>query len=507
MDTTQTVFRSAKSFFAGTLLSRVSGLFRDIAMAISFGSSPEIAAFIVSYRLANLFRRLLGEGNLGAAFIPHYTGLKERGAHFYRDVVYSMALILLFTIVLIEAILWGVSLVIGSSWLEIVYLTMWMVPGLFFICLYALNSSLLQCHKKYFIPAVAPVAFNLIWISAVLLKADVYFLAVMITLAFGGQWFVTIFEGIRLLNWKEWLKPRLFSADFKRLIKPLLLGIVGVGAVQFNSAFDTIFARFAELKGPAFLWYAIRIQQLPLALFGIALTGALLPPLSRATDNEKRRQLTIAALKHGASLMLICTFGIFALSEVGINLLFGHGDFSLGDVKETSYCLWAYGAGLVPSVFVLILAANCYSQKNYRLPTVASLVSVGVNLGLNALFVFGLGWGAVSVAIATTASSIVNCVMLSRGGFNASFWGQFGRMALACSSSTIGVMVVDFFWIRPLSSGLGMQISQLSILMLLYFSGVCAFSWKQGLKELLGQITDRNSASMKRESSTPSNID
>lgn len=88
MDTAGTIVKSAKSFFVGTALSRVSGLLRDIAMAISFGSSPAIAAFFVAYRLANLFRRLFGEGNLSAAFVPHFSELKEKGGFFYRDVAF-----------------------------------------------------------------------------------------------------------------------------------------------------------------------------------------------------------------------------------------------------------------------------------------------------------------------------------------------------------------------------------------------------------------------------------
>ncbi len=470
MDTTHSVLKSAKSFFAGTALSRVSGLLRDIVIAASFGSSPEIAAFMVSYRLANLFRRLLGEGNLQAGFVPHFASLKEEGGRFFRDVFFSMALILLVLVALLEAVLWSFRFWAGPDWLIIINLTMWMTPGLIFICLYGLNSSLLQCRRKYFIPAAAPVVFNLIWISAVFLNPDVTFLAIAITLAFAGQWVITAFEGAKLLPLREWLKPHLFSPEFKRLIRPLLLGIIGIGAVQFNSALDTVFARIADLKGPAFLWYAIRIQQLPLALFGIALSGALLPPLSRAEDPVKKQELLESALQSGSALMLIATFGIFALGESGINLLYGHGDFTRTDVVETHHCLCAYGLGLVPSVFVLILAAKYYAERNYRTPMIASLLSVGANIGLNALFVFGFNLGAVSIALATSISSFLNAGLLSKRVFTRPFWTFFSKIAISCTAALAAVFTVVLLWSPTLSRHFIHQVSHLALLGTLFLT-------------------------------------
>ena len=490
VDTSHSVLRSARSFFAGTALSRVSGLMRDVAMAVAFGSSPEIAAFMVSYRLANLFRRLLGEGNLQAGFVPHFVEMKEQGAQFYRDVAYSMGMILLVAVVSLEAVLWAAKSIVSADWLEIVDLTMWMVPGLFFICLYGLNSSLLQCRKKYFLPAVAPVAFNLVWIATVLFFPGVKVLAIAITAAFAAQWFVTFWEGAKLLTVREWLKPHFFSPEFKKLLKPLALGIVGVGAVQFNSALDTIFARISDLQGPAFLWYAIRLQQLPLALFGIALSGALLPPLSRTEDPIQRHGLLLSALKHSSALMLVCTFGILALGMASINLLYGHGDFAPSAVQQTCYCLWAYGLGLIPSVFVLLLAAKCYSEKNYKTPTTASLLSVVLNIALNALFVFVLKWGAMSVAIATSISALLNLTLLSKGVFTRPFLSFFIKMTLAALLPAIATLSLTQFF-TPLPRHFPEQLLQFVMLSAIYFGGVLICTWRLGLTELFDLVRRR----------------
>jgi putative peptidoglycan lipid II flippase len=375
-------------------------------------------------------------------------------------------------IAILEAVLWAARGVTSESWHEIIDLTLWMTPGLFFICLYGLNAALLQCQKKYFLPAVAPVAFNFIWISVVLFLPGVKWLAIGVTLSFAGQWIMTFFEGAKMLPLKEWLTPRLFSPEFQKLLKPLGLGIVGIGAVQFNSALDAIFARIADPEGPAYLWYAIRLQQLPLALFGIALSGALLPPLSRTEDPIRRQELLQSALKYSGTLMLVCTFGILAVGIPSINLLYGHGDFSPHAVQQTGYCLWAYGAGLVPSVFVLVLSASFYAEKNYRMPAFASLLSVLANVALNALFVFGFKWGAISIAVATSLSSLLNGILLSKEVRWSPF---FLKMMCAAALPAVGCLWINSFFGLP--RDLFSQGVQFGTLSLLYFGSVFLLSW------------------------------
>jgi putative peptidoglycan lipid II flippase len=483
MDTTNSILRSAKSFFAGTLLSRFSGLLRDMVMAACFGSSIEISAFMVSYRLANLFRRLLGEGNLQASFIPHFIALKEEGPKFYRDTLFSMGLLLLLIVACLEILLWGCRYWVSPDWLEIIELCMWMTPGLFFICLYALSASLLQCQKKYFLPAVAPVAFNFIWIGSTLLFKNVQWLSLSITLAFAGQWLITVFEERKLLTLKEWLQPKLFSSAFKALLKPLGLGITGIGAVQLNSALDTIFARMADLKGPTFLWFAIRLEQLPLALFGVALSGALLPPLARAEKEEQRHSLLQIGLKQSAAFMFLATFGIFALAKVGVNLLYGRGDFTVLDVKETVYCLWGYGVGLIPSVFIMLLASYYYAQKNYRTPALASLISVCVNLLLNAFFVFVLKWGAVSIALATSLSAFVNMAFLSKGAFRG-LGVTFFKMGLGSILGAALTLCVENLWLQSYPRDLFAQLIQMAMLSVVYLASSLGLMYLLGVGRL-----------------------
>ena len=160
-ESTQAVSRSTFSFFSGTSLSRIGGLLRDIAMAFYFGSSPAVVSFMIAYRLANLFRRLLGEGPLASGFIPYFEGLKQtsprQAIEFFRDLMGSIAICILGIFLLSETVLYGLYQYSGTSYSskEIILLMMALLPGVFFLGFYGLGAAFLQCEKKFFLPAAA----------------------------------------------------------------------------------------------------------------------------------------------------------------------------------------------------------------------------------------------------------------------------------------------------------------------------------------------------------------
>jgi putative peptidoglycan lipid II flippase len=430
IDSTNSIIHSAKRFFSGTVLSRIAGMFRDMAMAYAFGAHASVAAFLVAFRFAHLLRRLLGEGALQSALIPQFEKLRQEnmlnGATFFRNLTTSLSVLLSFIVIGTMAILWGVL-----SWsnlsndnAEIVQLTLWMMPSLLFICLFGVNASLLQCEKNYFIPSVAPVAFNLVWILGAFVlwnkpqKEAMLWLTLFVNAACAAQWAMTVPSAIKILKklgLNSFTKIKLFSKDVLGLLGPLSLGVIGVGASQINNALDSIFARYADVEGPAYLWYAIRLQQLPLALFGIAISGAMLPPLSRAIkagDLQKFKEFLDYALGKTALLIIPITFALFVLGDSGINLLYGHGDFDNQAAAGTTLCLWAYGLGLFPMAVVLLLAPAFYAQHDYKTPTRASIISIAINIFLNFLLVAVFNKGAASVALATSVSAWVNMFLL-----------------------------------------------------------------------------------------------
>jgi len=398
-------------------------------MAYVFGAEPAIANFMVAFRLSHLFRRLFGEGAMQSAFTPHFEKLRhqdpQRSASFFRSLLYSLTIFLI-GLILLCCIGIGVTLFI-DSWTpatrEILWLTFLMLPSLLFICLYGVNSALLQCQRIYFIPGVAPLAFNLVWIATVFMlqgnqsEYRISFLALGVVIACIIQWVVTLPQTLLFLqeNLEGERRITLFSPDLRSLLYPLSLGILGVAATQVNNAVDAIFALYSGPGGPAFLWYAARLQQLPLAFFGISIYGALLPPLSRALEAKNfdlYKEFLTHALHRSFEFIFPITIGSVLLGLPLVNVIYGHGDFDQNAVIQTTYCVWAYLFGLIPAIFILILAPAYFAQKDFTKPALTSFLNMMINGILNFWFIFGLGWGPVSVAVATSISSWVNMIIL-----------------------------------------------------------------------------------------------
>lgn len=426
-DSWHTIVHSAKRFFTGTVFSRISGMLRDMSMAYAFGATPLVATFLLAFRLSNLFRRLLGEGALQSAFIPLFEAVRAisplRGAEFFRNLSASVALLLMLIIAVLGATLLGVCwfIPLSADMGELLLLTAMLLPSLLFFCLYGIYAALLQCNKSYFIPAIAPAAFNLVWVAGVLLihqeplPQAMHQLAGIVVVAALSQWLVTVPSAWALLRQDGlaavWRGIEYKSDEMRRLLIPLCLGIGGVAATQINNALDGLFGWWADPSGPAYLWYALRLQQLPLSLWGIALSGALLPPLCRAAkeSNPALFQTFFAnAMQKTILWMALATAWFLAAGHSWITLLFGHGDFTAHDIAETTHCLWGYSVGLPPMILVLITAAAFYAQGNFRTPMQASILSVIANIAFNALFIGVFGWGATSVAVATSVSALLN---------------------------------------------------------------------------------------------------
>ncbi len=414
MQATKQLTRAAGAFFSGTFLSRLSGFARDLSMAVCFGATPTVAAFMLAFRFANLARRLLGETPLTSSFIPHFETLRttseKDGLQFFADFLLSLGIVLI-------ALIAPAMLLLPHT--EVCDLTRLMLPGLFFICLFGLSSAYLQCEKRFFVSGALPMTLNIVWIGIILNfrhspePIAMRFLALGVVGAFALQWLLASVPIAKQLNWAILKKARPFSSQVRAMMMPFALGILGVGASQINSALDALFARSACLEGPAYLWYAIRMQQLPLILFGMAWSTALLPALSNASDSEQL-PLLHHAINRCALFLIPVTFALLPCASAGVNLLFGHGDFSPDAVYKTTQCLWAYGVGLFPAALVMMLSARFYSKKDFRTPSMAALICVGTNIGLNALLVYGFQLGAASVALATSATQFINAYLLLR---------------------------------------------------------------------------------------------
>ncbi len=455
----QSIKKLVWQFMSGNFLSKVSGMARDVTMAYFFGADAVVAAFIVAYRMANLLRRLFGEGALVAGFIPHFESLKVKSESeavwFFKRVTQSMALILSGLILIFSFFVfcfhyfnWA-----SSDILYIMRMTAIMFPSILFICLYAIFSGVLQSYKKFFQTSIAPVVFNFTWIIVMLSskhldkKEAMIFLSFGVLLGFLCQFLFTAWHVRKILIFPDHEKGKIGFSELKPLFTALMAGVIGVGATQINNALDVIFARMASLEGPAYLTYGIRIQQLPLSVFVIALSSVILPQLSRLiTLNEGQEFYTLikTALKRSFFVLLPITVMFFLIGGSFVNVIYGRGGFDQRATIETTFCLWAYGIGLIPMGFVILMAPAFYAQKDFRVTTIASVISVSINLMFNAVFVLGFGMKSTSVAYATSVASYVNMLILSyfltkRFGV---FWDK--KMLLEMAKMTAAGVVTGF---------------------------------------------------------------
>jgi putative peptidoglycan lipid II flippase len=420
------VHKFALKFFSGTLLSRITGFLRDMAMAYAFGTESAIALFMVAFRLAHLARRLFGEGSMQNTFIPLFEAKKKENLEAASALFTKVSKMLAASLSLL--ILCGIGILefirffpLSPNTSTLLLLTEIMLPSLLFISLFGLNAAFLQCEKSYFIPGAAPGVFNLVWIGAALTwkgfspEHAAIGLSASVILACLAQWAITLPLVKKRQDALGTRREAVFS--IRSFVKPLLLANIGIAASQINNAVDPLFALYADPEGPAWLWYAIRVQQLPLALIGIAFSSAFLPTFSRhiAQEEKEAAAFTLHSVCFRCSAFILPLSALaFAAAPSAINLLFGRGHFGTESVAGSSLCLMGYALGLLPMALVLVQAPALYALKNYRGAVAASWASMGANILLNSLMVFAFGWGAASVALATSLAAFLNWGILDR---------------------------------------------------------------------------------------------
>lgn len=479
--TEKKLFVRSLHFFSGTLLSRLSGLGRDIAMAYSFGASPAVSLFMVAFRFSNLPRRLFGEGALQSILIARYEELKnsvsnqvqhQKAAQFYKDSVKSWAVALSFFILFLYGLIFTLDrfLLDSPNQQAISHYCKLMLPGLWFICMSAVNDAYLKSHRRFLFASSAPASFNIVWIIAAVLFSHIQdskamsYLSLGVIVAFATQWLLTYMaanSSIQKLQIKK-TKGRLFSSEVKKLAKPLLLGIVGVGALQVNALLDSLFAMYAEISGPAYLWFAIRIEQAPLSLIGLAISSASLPSLAAAIKREdfnKARKIFSTSYEQLTSLMLMICCGMFSFGLPAIRFALEHGGFTPYQSIRTTQCLWAYSLGLIAQCATFLYQNTHFSLGHYRLVTRCSLYTVFLNLMLNALFVMGFKMDSSGVALATSISAVFQLILLRFGlhktnpslFFKANVRGLFKSIIAIVASFIFGLLTMAYLYeLNPL---------------------------------------------------------
>ena len=419
-----------------TFLSRILGYFRDLLIARVIGAGLISDCFFVAFKLPNLFRRILGEGAMNAAFIPVVSGVRTKSGKKSADVffsnIFSFLLVALLAFVLILEIFMPLIITLiapgfsdnPEKFNHSINLTRLTFPFVLFICLTSLMGAYLNTLGKFASMAVTPIILNLSLIFTLLIffKSENLFL-ISSTLSFvvsiaGIIQVIWMYYNIRRNKSKlsinfSFLKTFKSDKEITKFFKLLLPAILGNGAYQINLLIDMILASTLPDGSISFLYYADRVNQLPLGVLGIAIGTALLPVLSSQVKKNQKKEAEKSiskAIKFGILFSIPAFFGLLIFSENIISFLFFRGAFEYKDVQATSSALIALCCGLPAFIMIKILVIPFFANEDTKTPIKISLFCMSINLILNLILI--REFLHVGLAISTSVSAWINFILL-----------------------------------------------------------------------------------------------
>ncbi|QDX25828.1 murein biosynthesis integral membrane protein MurJ [Sphingomonas suaedae] len=431
------LFRALGSIGGLTLVSRVLGLVRDSLFARYVGAGFASDAFLIAFRLPNLFRSLMAEGAFSAAFVPLFSrklgeaeGDMKPALRFAEEALSVLfPVLLVFTIAMEIAafpVVWmlsgGFNDVTPDQFAYAVALSRITFPYLFFISLMSLLGGILNSLHKFWANAAAPILLNIFVISTLLVFNDPdpmvtawrQAIAVMVSGAAQLLWLIIAcrLNGIVL----KLRRPRL-SPEVKRLLRLIGPAAAGAGATQINLVISTALAASLLAEGSvSYIYYADRLNQLPLGLIGIGLGTVLLPTIARqlGAGNDGAAMHT---QNRGTELALFLTLpAAVALVICGapiVSTLFQHGAFDAEDTRRTAQALAAFSLGLPAYILVKVLTPGFYARSDTRTPVRFATIAIGINLIGNLALIVPLQH--IGPPLATAIAAWVNAGLLFHG--------------------------------------------------------------------------------------------
>jgi putative peptidoglycan lipid II flippase len=467
-------------------------------VALLLGTSPAADAFVLAFRIPNLVRRMAGEGSLGASFIPVFTGYlsgnrRRDSWDFAQKVFWDMAILL--GVVAVLGVIFskqtiGIYTILGGrnvAWDLAVYLNRIIFPAVFFIGLAALASAILHSFRVFGLPAATPIFFNLALLVCscgavyrpILRWAPAGFRTPAVALAVGiliGGAAQLAIQIPALLRRGMNFGPSFSISDpgvrqVARLMGP---SFFGMGVYQINLFVDTIFATSSRMPSGSItsLYVADRVMQLVLGSYAIAMSTALLPTMSHQHAAGKWDEM-----KHtfGFSLRIVsfitipAAVGLILLRRPIIQVLFQHGQFGAESASLTAHALFFYSLGLPAFAAIKLITPMYYSTQDTMTPARVGACSLGLNIGLNTVFLlfFFRTLSNGSPALASSLTAYFN--------FGALFflfrrrYGRLGARGLIASLARIGACAA------------AMAVVSLAALQLSHFAGAPHFLVQVGM--------------------------
>ena len=494
------LLRSSSIVSLMTLLSRVLGLVRDVVVAQYFGARAD--AFFVAFKIPNFFRRLFAEGAFSVAFVPV---LSEYRAQRSLDEVRLFVARMSGTLGLLLMLLTALALLFADylPWLfapgfradpekfaltgDLLRITF---PYLLFISLAAFSSSVLNAYGRFAVPAFTPVILNItliasVWYLTPLFVEPLFALAWGVLLAGALQWLFQLpfLARQRMLVWP---RPNTKDDGVRRVGGLMVPALFGVSVSQINLLLDTLLASFLESGSVSWLYYADRLNNLPLGVFAIAIGVVVLPSLSanHARDDHQRFAAILDwALRMVILLALPAALALVLLATPLMATIFYHGEMTPYDIGNMALALQAYGSGLLAFMLIKVLAPGYYARQDTKTPVRIGIQAMVLNMVLNLALVMPLQH--VGLALATALSSYFNAWMLYRGlrrsntlNLQPGWWRYSAKVVLAllALAGAIVLLMGDaqqwLFW------SAGQRAGQMALLVisgvLLYFAVLAA---------------------------------
>jgi len=412
-----------------TLVSRLTGFIRDVVMAAVLGAGPMADAFFIAFRLPNHFRAIFAEGAFAAAFVPAYARTLEQAglpaAKLFADQI-AAALIAINLALLAFALIWTPE-VVGllapgladdpTRFDLAVALTRITFPYLVLVSIETLFAGVLNANNRFAAAAGAPVLLNLSVVATLLLAplfADAGHAAAWgVLLAGVAQVLLVGVDAERHGIGVRFRLPRL-DEPTRKFLKALGPAIIGAGGVQLALFADTLIASFLPTGALSALYYADRINQLPIGVVGIAVGTVLLPEMSRrlaAGDEKGAASAQARGIQLALLLTIPCAAGAIVIPDLIMRALFARGAFTASDAAAAGATLAAYSIGLLPFVLLRSFTAPFYARGDTATPVKAALLAASVNILLKVLLMDHLA--QVGLALATSVGAWINLSLLA----------------------------------------------------------------------------------------------
>jgi putative peptidoglycan lipid II flippase len=411
-----------------TLVSRLTGFIRDIMLAAILGAGPVADAFFVALRLPNHFRAIFAEGAFNAAFVPAYARVRQQGgadpARIFSDRIFTLLL-------LSQIVLLAVALIFTPGVIDLlapgfrndptrfplaVELTRITFPYLLLVTLVTLYGGILNALQRFAAAAAAPILLNLSMMMTLALAAffptaghaaawGVLLAGVLECALVAGD---ALYAGVLpRFRWPE------FDADVKKFFRALGPATVGSAGVQLALFADTVIASFLATGALSALYYADRINQLPIGVIGIAAGTVVLPEMARriaAGDEAGARRAQDRAIELTLLLSVPCVVAFLIVPELIMRALFARGAFTSADAAAAGQTLAAYALGLVPFVLIRSVVATFFARGDTANPVKAALSAAAVNIAFKVLLVGSLA--QVGLALATSVGAWINLLIV-----------------------------------------------------------------------------------------------